>query len=149
MKNLVCILFFVFLSIYGYSQYVHYGYPTDKPLLRKGDVIILNIPVFFLNRGNEFVNPDEFDDMVKLFELNDTNTFRIEVNNFLGLDSSVCASLSGRLCDNIQKILTAKTSLKNYYIVSNGLTNPISCKEKEQNGYIYIYRNSRIEIIVE
>ena len=56
MKNLVCILF-LFLSIYGYSQYVHYGYPTDKPLLRKGDVIILNIPVFFSTEGMSLLIP--------------------------------------------------------------------------------------------
>jgi len=147
MKKIAFILFFVFFVIQGYSQYVYYGYPTDTVALKKGSIVILNIPSFSLNGGNRFVKPENFDNLVKLLETNETNTLRIEVNSFWGLDSSVCEHLSSRLCDNIQEILESKTNLKNYYIVSNGSKNPISCKEKE--NWVYIYKNSRIEIIVE
>ena len=146
MKKSIFILFFVFLGWHGHSQYVYYGYPTDTSALRKGDVVILNIPTFSLNGGNRFAEMEEFDNLVQLLETNDTNTLRIEINNFLGRDSSVCVHISNRLCDNMQEILTAKTSLKNYYIVSNGSRNPIFCEEK---GIYSKTRNSRMEIIVE
>jgi hypothetical protein len=152
MKNSVFILLFVFGWVYGHSQYVYYGYPTDKFPLKKGDVVILNIPSFVLSSGNRFVKIEQIDNLVKFLEINDTNTLRIEINNFLGLDSLFCEGISDRLCNNLKEILESKTTLKNYYVVSNGTKNPISCKKEEENRQLYIRYvgvNSRIEIIVE
>jgi hypothetical protein len=147
MKKIFFILFLVFLGENGYSQYIYYGYPSAKTILRKGEIVILNIPVFTLNGGNRFVKMEEIDSLVMFLTINDTNTLRIEINVFWGLDSLFCESLSNRLGDNLKEMIESKTTLKNYYIVSNGSKNPISC-EKEYY-WKYIYLNSRIEIIVE
>jgi hypothetical protein len=152
MKKLISLLFFVFGLTYGYSQYVYYGYPTDKLPLRKGDIVVLNIPSFALNGGNRFVKMEQIDSLVKFIEINYTNILRIEINNFLGLDSLFCEGISERLCSNLKEILESKTTLKNYYIVNNGVRNPISCKKEEKNRRLYIRYvgiNSRMEIIVE
>ena len=148
MKRKFCILlFFIFWGIQGHSQYVYYGYPTTKTPMRKGNIIILNIPIFSLNGGYNFVKLEEFDNLVELLEINDTNTLRIEVNNFFGSDSSVCEFISNLLCNNIKEILTSKTPLKNYYIISNGCNNPIFCSEKKD--VYYNTRNTRMEIFIE
>jgi hypothetical protein len=126
---------------------VYYGYPTAKTPLKKGNVVILNIPIFSLNSGYNFVELKEFDSLIELLKINDANTLRIEINNFIGIDSSVCEFISNHLCNNIKEILSSKTTLKNYYIISNGSKNPISCKKEDT--WVYIYLNSRIEIIVE
>jgi hypothetical protein len=147
MKKFVIIFFFLLWGTNAYSQYVHYGLPDVSFSIEKGDVLITNIPRFFLNGGYNFVNLEEFDDLVELLEFYDTNIFRIEVNNFFGSDSLICEFISNRLCNNIEETLKSKTTMKNYYLVSNGSKNPLLCKDKDYLLYIYI--NTRLEIIVE
>jgi len=146
MKKIVFILFFVFLLVQGYSRYVYYGYPTNNETLKKGDIVILNIPLFYLSGGNKFIKMEEFDSLVSLLKTNDTNTLRIEINYFYG-DSLLSEGISSRLYENIKEILELKTILKNYYIVNNGCRNPIFFNEKKDDYYMMF--NSRIEIIVE
>ena len=147
MKKISLILFFVFSFCGGYAQFVHYGYPVEKQPLKKGVVVILNVPVFSMNHLNEFVNMEQIDSLVKFLEINDTNMLRIEINNFYGIDSDMCAFVSTRLCNNLKKVLEEKTPLKNYYIVSKGDTNPLYCSEIK--NFYYIMRNTRMEIVVE
>ena len=82
MKNLVFILFFVFLSIYGYSQYVYYGYPTDKKALNKKSIVVLNIPSHHVSGGYRFIKMEQLDSLVEFLAINDTNKLRIEINCF-------------------------------------------------------------------
>ncbi len=147
MKKISLILFFVFSFFGGYAQFVYYGYPVEKQPLKKGVVVILNVPVFSMNHLNEFVNMEQIDSLVKFLEINDTNMLRIEINNFYGVDSDMCAFVSTRLCNNLKKVLEEKTPLKNYYIVSKGDTNPLYCSEIK--NFYYIMRNTRMEIVVE
>ena len=134
-----------FFTIGGYSQYVHYGYPSDKKALHKGCIVVLNIPIFNLNGGNRFVKMEELDSLVEFLVVNDTNKLRIEINCFFVdyLDEN----LSERLCKNLKEILEEKTTLKNYYIVSNGNKNPVFCSENKD--VYYKTRNTRMEIFVE
>ncbi len=90
---------------------------------------------------------EQIDSLVKFLEINDTNMLRIEINNFYGIDSDMCAFVSTRLCNNLKKVLEEKTPLKNYYIVSKGDTNPLYCSEIK--NFYYIMRNTRMEIVVE
>jgi len=145
MKNLIFILFFVFSSIYGYSQYVYYGYPPDKKTLNKGCIVVLNIPLFYPNGGYNFAKLEELDSLVEFLAINDTNTLRIEINCFFVdyLDKFI----SERLCENLGEILKKKTDLKNYYIFSNGNKNPVYCNENKD--VYYKTRNTRMEIFVE
>jgi hypothetical protein len=68
MKKFVIIFFFLLWGTNAYSQYVHYGLPDVNFSIEKGDVLITNIPRFFLNGGYNFVNLEEFDDLVELLE---------------------------------------------------------------------------------
>ena len=158
MKKISLILFFVFSFWGGYAQFVHYGYPVEKQPLKKGVVVILNVPVFSMNHLNEFVNMEQIDSLVKFLEINDTNMLRIEINNFYGIDSDGYAAgcaYSNDKNKNENTILAPCTkgkelmnnALKNYYIVSKGDTNPLYCSEIK--NFYYIMRNTRMEIVVE
>jgi hypothetical protein len=145
MKSLCFILFFVFGWAYGYSQYVYYGYPTDKKALNKGYIVVLNIPSHRLSGGYKFIKIEQIDSLVKFLEINGTNTLRIEINCFYAdfLDEDI----SKLLCKNLEEMLEEKTTVKNYYIISKGNRNPIFCSEKKD--VYYNTRNTRMEIFVE
>ena len=146
MKSVIFILFFVSGWIYGYSQYVYYGYPINNVALEKGDIVILNIPSFSTSNC-KFINIEDISKLIELLKNNDANKLRIEMNCFYTGDSLMNESVSGILCNDLKQILELNTTLTNYYIVSNGSKNPISCKNEDSWTYVYI--NSRIEIIVE
>ncbi|NLK57266.1 MAG: hypothetical protein GX292_06960 [Bacteroidales bacterium] len=143
--ELFFILFFVFLSIYGYSQYVYYGYPTDKKALNKKSIVVLNIPSHHVSGGYRFIKMEQLDSLVEFLAINDTNKLRIEINCFYAdfLDEDI----SKLLCRNLEEILEEKTTFKNYYIISNGNRNPVFCSEKKD--VYYNTRNTRMEIFVE
>jgi hypothetical protein len=145
MKNLVFILFFIFGWVYGYSQYVYYGYPTDKKALNKESIVILNIPTHLVQSGYDFIKIEQLDSLVQFLVINNTNKIRIEINCFYAdfLDEEI----SKLLCENLEEILKEKTTFKNYYIISNGNRNPVFCSEKKD--VYYNTRNTRMEIIVE
>ena len=145
MRKSVFILFFVLWGKHGYSQYVYYGYPTDTVALRKGDIVILNIPTFSINGDKRFIKVEELDGLIQFLETNDTNTLRIEINYFHV--SFLNERVTETLCTNIKEILESKTILKNYYLVSNGSNNPIFDRKEESEKYRFF--NTRIEIIVE
>jgi hypothetical protein len=149
MRNLFFLLIFVFWGIHVHSQNVYFGYPPNIVALKKGDIVILNIPEYTDCRFN---NLEEFDNLIKLLKVNESNKLRIEINVIYG-DSVMSDGTSRLLCKDFKKILELKTTLKNYLIVSNGNKNPIFSRKDDitdRRMYImYIKYNSRLEITVE
>ncbi len=149
MRNLFFIIILVLCGIHVNSQNVYYGYPINKVALKKGDIIILNIPIY---RDCRFNNIEEFDKLIELLKVNENNKLRIEINIFYG-DSLLAKGCSDHLCKDLKEILELKTILKNYQLVSNGDKNPIFLKKDDftdRKRYIrYVVFNSRIEITVE
>jgi hypothetical protein len=145
MKKIVIILIFFLLGGNTYSQFVYFGYPIDTIALKKGDIVVVNIPNFSLNGGNKFINLSEITPLVRFIENNSKNTLRIEMNCFFV--DFLNEQISAALCQNLEEILQEKTNLKNYYIISNGSNNPIFNRKEESRKYKLL--NNRIEIIVE
>ncbi|MBO4581850.1 MAG: hypothetical protein J5701_06160 [Bacteroidales bacterium] len=145
MKKSVILLLLAFLGLECYSQLVHYGYPTEREALPKKSVVVLNIPHHQMTGGYYFINEEQIDSLVAFLVINDTNRLRIEINCFYGPAANEYASK--KLCIRLKEILEKKTSLKNYYIVSKGDSNPVYCSEVKDS--YYFARNTRMEIFVE
>ena len=148
MKNTVFMLFVIFFRINLYSQSVYYGYPVNDTL-QKGDIAIVNLPPFNLNRGRIY-EWEESDKMVDLIERHKGKTLRLEVNLPWG-SAQLSKRLTENFCEDIQEILECKTALRNYRMVANGNENPIFLKRKKnwKKNNRYIIMNSRIDIFVE
>jgi hypothetical protein len=142
-KNIVLTLFLILGVIQTYSQRAYYGYPVNDTL-KKGDIVIVNIPNFSLN--GSFIRLGDFDKMLRLLEVNKDNKLRIEINLFMRGSSKSNNLFSKHLCKGLQEILEHKTTLKNYIIINNASKKPLFLGFKEGED---TYINSRIEIYVE
>ncbi|MBO4402853.1 MAG: hypothetical protein J5792_04105 [Bacteroidales bacterium] len=68
MKKFFILLLSAFLGLEGYSQLVHYGYPTEREALPKKSVVILNIPHHQTTGGYYFINEEQIDSLVAFLE---------------------------------------------------------------------------------
>ena len=96
------------------SQNVYFGYPQNEVSFRKGDIIVVNIPSFYLT-GYYFVQDSQLDNLSLFTNKYDSLSFRIEINFCLGrcFDTSYCMEVS-----NILKEQGAKDI---YVCVSHGI----------------------------
>ncbi len=141
MKTYYLIVFFFFLSAYTYSQNIYYGYPENTDALKKGDIIILNIPEHINGRYNK---SKELDRLINFLCLNKHNIYKIEINLFWGT-AELNVNYTKSLCNNLKELLDEK-SIKNYKIKFNGNSKPIFLDKSSKSYKLY---NTRLEIIVE
>lgn len=142
MSKYILFFFLLISTLLVKSQQVYYGYPKINSELRKGDIVILNIPVSYNCRFNSL---EEFDNLINLIKVNENNKLRIEINYFYG-DSLLSENCSRLLHKHFIEALESQTTLKNYQVINNGCRNPIF---KSDNHIYYSLFNSRIEISVE
>ena len=156
MKKLLLICILISSTYVLFSQYVYFGYPNSNVSLRKGDIIVVNIPSFYMT-GYHFVQGTQLDNLAQFLKNNDSLTFRIDIYFCLGRynDTSWCKNISDKLkehlCIELQNRIPHQN---NYTIKSRGLENPIYNKnkdsEKSREEIIKYQRyNTRLEIIVE
>ncbi len=139
-----------------FAQYVYFGYPNNNVSLRKGDIIVVNIPSFYLT-GYDFVQGAQLDNLAQFLKNNDSLSFRIDIYFCLGRynDTLWCKDISDKLkehlCIELQNRIPHQN---NYNITSRGLENPIYNNNKEvkksrEEIIKYQRYNTRLEIIVE
>ena len=156
MKKLLLICILISSTYVLFSQYVYFGYPNSNVSLRKGDIIVVNIPSFYLT-GYHFVQGTQLDNLAQFLKNNDSLSFRIDIYFCLGRynDTLWCMDISDKLkehlCIELQNRIPHQN---NYNIKSRCLENPIYNKnkdsEKSREEIIkYEYYNTRLEIIVE
>ena len=156
MKKLLLICILISSTYVLFSQYVYFGYPNSNVSLRKGDIIVVNIPSFYMT-GYHFVQGTQLDNLAQFLKNNDSLTCRIDIYCCLGRynDTSWCKNISDKLkehlCIELQNRIPHQN---NYTIKSRGLENPIYNKnkdsEKSREEIIKYQRyNTRLEIIVE
>ncbi len=156
MKKLLLICILISSTYVLFSQYVYFGYPNSNVSLRKGDIIVVNIPSFYMT-GYHFVQGPQLDNLAQFLKNNDSLSFRIDIYFCLGRynDTSWCKNISDKLkehlCIELQNRIPHQN---NYNIKSRGLENPIYNKnkdsEKSREEIIKYQRyNTRLEIIAE
>lgn len=156
MKKLLLICILISSTYVLFSQYVYFGYPNSNVSLRKGDIIVVNIPSFYMT-GYHFVQGPQLDNLAQFLKNNDSLSFRIDLYFCLGRynDTLWCMDISDKLkehlCIELQNRIPHQN---NYNIKSRGLENSIYNKnkdsEKSREEIIkYEYYNTRLEIIVE
>lgn len=151
-KNILLIFTLIFNIWTVFSQHVYYGLPNDVSL-KKGDIIVVNIPPFYMT-SYHFIQGKQLEDLVSFFKRNDTLTFSIEINYCLGRysDTSFCADITDHLRDHLIEEFQSRNLYQRYRILSKGLENPlyqIRCTQKGRERIKYEYYNTRLEIIVE
>ncbi|MCR5554231.1 MAG: hypothetical protein K6F29_01700 [Bacteroidales bacterium] len=151
MKKLLLICILISSTYALFSQYVYFGYPNSNVSLRKGDIIVVNIPSFYMT-GYHFVQGPQLDNLAQFLKNNDSLSFRIDINFCIGgYCKDISDKLKEHLCIELQNRIPNQN---NYNIKSKGLENPIYNKnkdsEKSREEIIkYEYYNTRLEIIVE
>jgi hypothetical protein len=156
MKKLLLICILVSNSYVLFSQNVYFGYPNNNVSLRKRDIIVVNIPSFYLT-GYHFVQGPQLDNLAHFLKNNDSLSFRIDIYFCLGRynDTSFCKDISDKLKEHLCiELQNRNPHQNNYNIKSRGLENPIYNKnkdsEKSREEIIKYERyNTRLEIIVE
>ncbi|MBP5413314.1 MAG: hypothetical protein J6Y47_08690 [Bacteroidales bacterium] len=151
MKKLLLICILISSTYVLFSQYVYFGYPDNNVSLTKGDIIVVNIPSFYMT-GYHFVQGTQLDNLAQFLKNNDSLSFRIDINFCLGrFCKDISDKLKEHLCIELQNRIPHQN---NYNIKSRGLENPIYNKnkdsEKSREEIIKYERyNTRLEIIVE
>jgi hypothetical protein len=141
MKTLFISIIIFLIASNLHSQDVYFGYSSDSTL-KKGDIIIINVPD---NIDGRFNRIEDFDKLINLISSNPSKYFRIEINIFLG-SSDFSFDYSMSLCNDLMKIINRKISLNNYDFKNNGRSNPIFLNKDDPKFRIY---NTRIEIFIE
>lgn len=132
----------LFITLSSCSQSVYYGYPIDNRELKKGDKIILNLPVY---TDSKFTKLEEFEALIKLLKSNEKSNVKLEINVFYG-DAESSLGVSNSLSNSLREILQYKTTLHNYEVISKGRDNPIFLNKKDENYKLY---NTRMEVYIE
>ena len=156
MKKLLLTCILVSSTFVLFSQYVYFGYPDNNVSLRKGDIIVVNIPSFYLT-GYDFVQGTQLDNLAQFLKNNDSLSFRIDIYYCLGRynDTLFCKDISDKLKEHLCiELQNRNPHQNNYNITSRGLENSIYNNDKEvkksrEEIIKYERYNTRLEIIVE
>jgi len=123
----------------GFGQH-YFGFPSESKNLKKGDIIILNIP---RNIDGRFLYSDELNSLISFINNND-NSIKIEIYVFF-LKENSCMLYSDLLCKSLVKELLEKSIKRTYEVISKGNTKPLFCNFESEE---YKRINTRIEILI-
>lgn len=141
MKYVLSLTAILFVSTFGLTQNLFYGYPTCKENLNSGDIIVLSGPP---HADGRFLKSKNLNEFIDYFSKDFDYKFRIEVNIFYGGDSSN-ATYSKFLCLMLRNFFKER-KIEGVTVVSNGSTNPIYL---DKNSKLYKQYNTRMEIHIE
>ena len=156
MNKLIVVKAFLFFMLFGwfaatgYAQYVHFGFPDDSVKLRKGDMVVTNIPSFYMT-GYWFVHANEVDEVADFLKKHDTLTFQINVHYALGM-KILLKEISSVLGEHLDVEMQRRSVKRNYQIESMGNDYPLyhlDSNATREERIRYEYYNTRLEFIVK
>ena len=142
MRSIVLFFCFSVLCLNVYTQQIYFGYPDSTDNLKKGDKIILNIPI---HKDGRFIPEKGIDRLIQFLNSDSNFVFRIEIHFFYGSDDFV-EKYSRFLCKNLKTHLLSECRFSNYDIYNCGNTYPFFFNEESA---IYDEVNTRMELIVK
>lgn len=134
----------------GYAQYVHFGFPDDSVKLRKGHVVVTNIPSFYMT-SYWFVHANEVDEVADFLKKHDTLTFQINVHCALGM-KILLKEISSVLGEHLDVEMQRRSVKRNYQVESMGNDYPLyhlDSNATREERTTYEYYNTRLEFIVK
>jgi hypothetical protein len=140
MKPIAFVFLAMFLSSFSGYRTVHFGLPENQAILKKNDLIIMNIPN---NINGRFVASSELSSLISFIN-KIPNEVEIRINVFY-LEKSHCKKYSDFLASNLQEIFSDSIDKKNYLILSYGATDPFFC---DTTTFDYKTINTRIDLII-
>jgi len=131
--NLLC------LSVY--PQQIHFGYPISMDEIKKGDKILLNIPI---HKDGRFIPERGIDRLIEFLNTDSSFVFRIEIHFFYGSDE-FAEAYSRFTCENMKWHLQSECKFSNYELYWYGKSHPIFLNK---DNISYQEMNTRMEILV-
>src|SRR5688572_26701179 len=140
----ITIFLLIFLSAINIAcaQSIFYGLPKHNKELKKGDLVILNLPHHL---HGKFEDEGEIDSLISFVKNNLNVQLRIQINVFLD-SQDYDQNLSDRLKKSLLGILQTRCENVNYYVIALGRTNPIFLNAESR---LFSKMNTRLEIAVE
>ncbi len=142
MRSIVLLFGLSFLCLSMYPQQIYFGYPTSKDEIKKGDKIILDIPI---HNDGRFIPEKGIDRLIEFLNIESGFIFRIEIHFFYGSDE-FAENYSRYICKNLKLHLLSECKFSNYDLYSCGKTHPIFLNK---DSVSYQEMNTRMEILVE
>ena len=130
----------LFLSVY--PQQIHFGYPISMDDIKKGDKIILNIPI---HNDGRFIPEKGIERLIEFLNIDSSFFFRIEIHFFYGSDE-FADNYSKYICKNLKLHLLSECKFSNFDLYSCGKSQPIFLNK---DSVSYKDMNTRMEILVE
>lgn len=142
MRSILLFFWFSVLCLNVYTQQIYFGYPDSVVDLKKGDKIILNIPI---HKDGRFIPEKGIDRLIQFLNSDSNFVFRIEIHFFYGSDE-FAEKYSRFICKNLKTHLLPECWFSNYDLYSCGNAYPIFLNE---DSVIYKEINTRMEILVK
>ncbi|HEY5746067.1 MAG TPA: hypothetical protein VIU12_08330 [Chryseolinea sp.] len=125
-----------------FSQSIYFGYPGEGQKLKKGDLIILNVPK---NLHGRFEETEQITSLVKFIDSNSSVEIKIALNVFLE-SAEYDKDLSESLAESLQKILDKQCKKMTYSLIAEGRSNPLFLSKESP---LFRKMNTRMEILIE
>jgi hypothetical protein len=145
MKLCITLIFALFVSTNGYSQYyshTYFGYPPSSSEIEIGTRIIINS--LDRNAGSAAIGSKKLEFLIKFLNENEKYRFSIEIHRNRGSQES-SKKESEVLCKWLKERLDERCKHFNYDLEGKGNENPLFCGGDESYNKIL---NDRLELIV-